>query len=100
VWVTAQALTALAGRPFPLGRIPRAHPPARPQAQARGRPAPAPTAAPTPAATPAPSRRPKRHEAAPPVATAVPRPSSGADRAAALARQAGVLMGVALAVLW
>jgi len=43
VWVTAQALAALARKPFPLAVVPRAKraaPPARPRSKARPRPAP------------------------------------------------------------
>ena len=48
VWVTGQALAALARKPFPLAPVPRAK-----------RAAPAPTPAPAPKATPAPKRKAK-----------------------------------------
>jgi energy-coupling factor transport system substrate-specific component len=53
VWVTAQALAALAGKPFPLATVPRAKR-ARPAATAT--PAPAPTRTPKPKPTPDPAR--------------------------------------------
>jgi hypothetical protein len=59
VWVTAQAVAALARKPFPLKPVPRAKkaaPPAAPTAT----PAPAKTAAPAPAKTAAPPRKPPR----------------------------------------
>jgi energy-coupling factor transport system substrate-specific component len=62
VWVTAQALAALARKPFPLPRVPRAH-------HAVAAAAPAPTA--TPTATP----KPVEVQSLPPVATATPEPS-------------------------
>ncbi|MEA2296741.1 MAG: energy-coupling factor transport system substrate-specific component [Solirubrobacteraceae bacterium] len=60
VWVTGQALTALAGKPFPLARVARAAHAARPTAARpapTARPAPRSTAAPTPAPTTAPESR-------------------------------------------
>jgi energy-coupling factor transport system substrate-specific component len=75
VWVTAQALTALAGKPFPLRPAPRAR-----------RPRSAPASTPQPTATPAPSPKPAKRApaggargAAPPVGPA----ASGADAAGA-----------------
>jgi energy-coupling factor transport system substrate-specific component len=62
VWVTAQALAALARKPLPLRRVPRAH-------RAVAAAAPAPTA--TPTATP----KPVKVQSLPPVATATPEPS-------------------------
>ena len=84
VWVTGQALTAFARKPFPLRPLARA---ARPAAAPA--PAPTPTARPTATATPRPARRAAQ---SPPVDL---RPVL----LAAQARQAGALLAVATAVL-
>ena len=93
VWVTAQALAALARKPFPLAPIPRAKwaaPPAAPPpeaAPAPGRPAPKPTAA---RAKPAPA----------PVVSGKAGPPTPPDLAAGVqssARIAGYLAGVLFA---
>jgi energy-coupling factor transport system substrate-specific component len=67
VWVTAQAVMALARKPLPLARVPRARRGAAPAARA-----PAATPAPTAAASPRPARR--SRPAAPAAPTATPRP--------------------------
>ena len=70
VWVTAQALAALARKPFPLAPVPRAK-----------RAAPAPTAAPEPPApTPAPAATATPKRPAPtPTATAARAPVAAGD---------------------
>ncbi|HMD51880.1 MAG TPA: prenyltransferase/squalene oxidase repeat-containing protein [Solirubrobacteraceae bacterium] len=82
VWVTAQALTALAAKPFPVAPVAGA---ARPAAVAGG-PAPG-------AARAVPARRSAAH-ARLPAADAYP---VGAPRLQAMARALGALLGVALA---
>ncbi len=98
VWVTGQALTALAGEPFPLERVPRT-----PRAVVPAAPAPAPTTAPeadaAPEAAPAPGRRKRSRRAVEAVGAAEPEPSLAPAAAGALARRAGALVGVAFAVL-
>ena len=96
VWVTGQALTALARKPFPLAAVPRAH-----RAAAQAAPAepvrtvtPAPTAAP-PAATPAPTVTP----APAPVVSRATRRAAQRRALMAAARQAGVAAGAIAAVL-
>ncbi len=100
VWVTGQALTALARKPFPLARVPRAR-----RAGAPAAPAPAPTAAPEPDAapertpTPTKKRSAKRRNGRSPTGVVEPQISLSAAGAGALARHAGALVGVAFAVL-
>ena len=77
VWVTAQALAALARKPFPLAPLPRAK-----------RAAPAATPAPTPARTPAAGREAAR----PDRATAPAKPPSGEGRTS-YARLSGAAVG-------
>jgi hypothetical protein len=99
VWVTAQAIVALAGRAFPLAPVPRRAPRAAAAPPPR---APEPTPAPVPRArrerrpaTPAPAPPPR---AATPLEAAVGRTLASAGRPA-LARRAGALAGL-LARLW
>ena len=100
VWVTAQALAALAGRPFPLGAVPRARRAAAPRASAAPAPrrraprfvpaAPEPTARPSAPASPAPAP-------AAPEPQPVAAPRTGPPTAAALparARAAGELVAL------
>ncbi|HVL97374.1 MAG TPA: prenyltransferase/squalene oxidase repeat-containing protein [Solirubrobacteraceae bacterium] len=89
VWVTGQALTALARKPFPLRPVAR-----RARAAA---PAPAPTASPQPAATPTPAATPapRRRRRVQPPPPAAPDPAE----VAAAAHRAGTLTGVAVGVL-
>jgi energy-coupling factor transport system substrate-specific component len=84
VWVTGQAIAALAGKPLPLARVPR-----RARVSA---PAPKPTATPTPAASPAPkpAPRPRPKRAAPVV------PAVSESDAAAGARTLGNLTALLL----
>jgi energy-coupling factor transport system substrate-specific component len=63
VWVTGQALAALARKPFPLARVPRAHHGAAAAAASA-------TATPTPTATPV------KVQSLPPVQTPAPEPAS------------------------
>jgi hypothetical protein len=80
VWVTAQAVMALAHKPLPLAPIAR-------------RAAPAATATPEPATTPTPTATPKPKPKA--TATATPPPLITPSRA----RRAGFLAGTAAALL-
>jgi energy-coupling factor transport system substrate-specific component len=91
VWVTAQALTALAGKPFPLAPAPRAR---RPRAAPAPAPAPAATPAPAPAPSPAPEPADRRHPRvrANRIKTA-PAPPTAAPLLA-LAARAGFVAGV------
>jgi energy-coupling factor transport system substrate-specific component len=90
VWVTAQALAALARRPFPLARVPRR--------KAAAAAAPAATPAPTPAAP-----RPTPHPVPKPAASATPQGEPGPPTPPALApaiqadaRLAGYVTGALL----
>src|SRR3954447_6195191 len=56
VWVTAQALAALAGKPFPLARVPRAKRPPRARPAATATPVPTRTRPPKPKPTATPAR--------------------------------------------
>ena len=90
VWVTAQALTALARRPFPIPRVPRRRLPERAAAadrQAASDTAPT-TAAATPAAAPV--------QAKPRPAAARP-PPAGDPQVLSLARTAGAAVGLLMA---
>ena len=93
VWVTSQALTALAGRPFPLRAVARRRPAARSSATPAATPAPARKAA--PAAT---ARRPRarRSRRVPPT---VPT-GLGDAHAGRLARRAGIAVAVAANAAW
>ena len=94
VWVTAQALAALARAPFPLAAVPRrARRTARPAATVTATPAA--TATPAPAATPepAPTRHSRRETAAASAAAAA------APLAVLAAHWAGVLAAIGFATL-
>jgi energy-coupling factor transport system substrate-specific component len=104
VWVTAQAVMALARKPLPLKPVPRARRAAPPPA--------APAATPSPTATPAPAKpaaRPRRPRATPRPAAApaaTPAPAAALATAAmtaavvpARARRAGYVAGLAAALL-
>jgi energy-coupling factor transport system substrate-specific component len=98
VWVTAQALAALARRPFPLAPVPRRRAPAAPPPA----PSPAPRPTRTPAATPGPrpTPPPPPHDAAVPTAHGELGPPTPAPLAPAIqsgARLMGYLTGTLLA---
>ena len=104
VWVTAQAVMALARKPLPLAPVPRArraaappHRAARSQAAApRARAAPPPrAAAPEPRATPAPRRRPAARPARRPAASVALATALTPERA----RAAGYAAGLAASAL-
>jgi energy-coupling factor transport system substrate-specific component len=88
VWVTGQAVAALARKPLPLARVPRR---ARP---AVATPAPAPTPARTPA--PAPTAAPKPRPRPAPAPAATPDPEREAAR---VARRLGILSGLTVGSL-
>jgi energy-coupling factor transport system substrate-specific component len=98
VWVTAQALTALAGKPFPLRPAPR-------ERRATAAPTPQPAASPEPTATPAPAK--PRAAKTKPIADTTRRVSAPATLAVPLAAllvpeqaaRAGYIAGV-LARTW
>jgi hypothetical protein len=91
VWVTGQALTALAGKPFPLARVARVARIARP---ARVVATVAATATPTPRPTATVTARPT------PSATPQPRRSAISEAAVeALARRAGITAGLLTTVI-
>lgn len=102
VWVTAQALTALAGKAFPFDPPPRAR---RPRAAAV---TPTPTPAPESAATPAPAGRPPAErtpknvpQALPVVAAPSPQPSTidvAGQLVPARASRAGFIAGMVVQV--
>jgi energy-coupling factor transport system substrate-specific component len=93
VWVTAQALTALAGRPFPLPAVARRSTTAAPRRAARRRAA-------APVRTAAPARR--RARAAPRRARPAASPPRGlaAGQAEGLARRAGIAVWLLMRAAW
>jgi energy-coupling factor transport system substrate-specific component len=80
VWVTAQAIAALARKPFPLAPVPR-----RVAKRAAARPAATPVAKPTPAASAAPAPRPKPRSHVAPAPTVAPQGEFGPPTPPALA---------------
>ena len=99
VWVTAQALTALAGKPFPLRPAPRAR---RPRVAATPEPAPTPR----PTATPEPRAAKRTAKAAAPVSNrlaaagpSTPSPAAASLLAPANAARLGYAAGM-LARMW
>ncbi len=86
VWVTAQALTALARKPFPLAAV------------ARTATAPVAAPRPTPAASAARKRRP-RASTNPPLGVAIPEIRRHGPDLRALAHRAGLIAGTATALL-
>jgi hypothetical protein len=93
VWVTAQAVMALARKPLPLAPVRRA-----------GHAAPAPAATPAPVSTPTPTPTPPERHAPTPAATPpAAEPAAAATPAAVVtpdrARQAGFLAGLAVSAL-
>jgi energy-coupling factor transport system substrate-specific component len=98
VWVTGQAVMALARKPLPLAPVPRrAHHAAAPAAPAAV--ASAPAATPTPAATATPRARTARHRAAPKPAPAPAAPAAIPEDLPARARTVGLVAGVAAAIV-
>jgi hypothetical protein len=94
VWVTGQALAALARRPFPIARVARV-------ANARSAPAPAPVATATAAATvapvaPKPRRAPRKRAG---LGVATPRNAVSEAALEALARRAGATAALLTSVV-
>jgi energy-coupling factor transport system substrate-specific component len=95
VWVTAQALAALARRPFPLAPVPRRRAPAAPPPVRSTAPRPTRTPAATPGPRPTPPPTPR--DAAAPTALGPPTPASLAPAIQSGARLMGYLTGTLLA---